>query len=177
MDSTEDDVGVRQRHDQERSGPEPLHGGRAGQPEDMRAKQWPAHLKRITLGEGNGACSDCPRPKDKEAPKKIRVETAGEAYVALKVREAEAERATSRASSGGRKPRRGTLDWRAKCRSMAEEIVRAERSLTPGGRPNPRLTPSALARRIRPKLAAAGYSLAEQTIRKTVSKFLVQNPL
>lgn len=182
MDSTEDDVGVRQRLDQETSEPEPLHAGRAGspqtRPEDMGAKPWPAHLKRITLGEGDGTCFDCPRPKpDKEAPKKIRVETAGEIYVALKVREAEADRAISRASSGGRKPRRGTLDWRAKCWSMAEEIVRVEPSLTPGGRPNPRLTPSALARQIRPKLAAAGYSLGEQAIRKTVSKFLVREPL
>lgn len=182
MDSTEDDADVRQRPDQETSEPGPLDTGSAGslqtRPEDMRAKPWPAHLKRITLGQGDGTCFDCPRPKpDKEALKKIRVETAGEIYVALRVREAEAERATLRASSGGRKPRRGTLDWRAKCRSMAEEIVRAERSRTPAGRPNPRLTPSALARQIRPKLAAAGYLLGEQSIRKTVSKFLVPKPL
>lgn len=42
MDSTEDDVGVRQRRDQEKSEPEPIHAGPAGspqtRPEDMKAK-------------------------------------------------------------------------------------------------------------------------------------------
>jgi hypothetical protein len=181
MDSTEDDVAVHQRHNQEKSEPEPLHAGPVQspqtRPEDMSGNPWPPRLKQITWGWGDGTCFDCPRPKAKEAPKKIRVETAGEIYVALKVRAAEAERAISRASRGGRTPRSRTLDWRAKCRSMAEEFIRAEPSLTPGGRPNPHLTPSGLARQIRPKLAAAGYSLGEQAIRKTVSKFLVRKPL
>jgi hypothetical protein len=182
MDSIENDIAVCEGHDQEESAPEPLHADHVGspqaRPEDTNAKPWAAHLKRIIWGDGDGACFDCPRPKaDKEAPKKILVETAGEIYVALKVRAAEADRAIARASRGGRKLRRKTLEWRATSRSMAEEILRTEASLTPGGRANPRLTPSGLARQIRPKLVAAGYSLGEEAIRKDVSKFLVRKPL
>src|SRR6266478_9235810 len=54
----------------------------------------PGNLNRINLDEGDRATFDCLRPKaDNEAPKKITVTTVGEIRVALKVWEAEAERA------------------------------------------------------------------------------------